>query len=82
MPNVGKVVGALAFFSVFVPFLKQQEDIVCVTYPCEEVFAETVLRFLQHSMQFEGVFLLNLLVGVVVSYFIGCLAVNLFERYK
>jgi len=82
-PSFLKLIFCLLIFAAFIPFLKIQNSIVCVTFPCPVSSNQSIISHLFNwQSRVVGLEYTTLIWGVVLSYLSVCLIAAIIRKIK
>jgi|APSaa5957512622_1039677.scaffolds.fasta_scaffold00914_5 hypothetical protein len=75
-PTWKKLIIFLLISLIFIPFIEYDNRTRCIVEPCNSSTTGSVLMFLLFSnglyVYLGGILYLNLLIGLIISYFLAC----------
>lgn len=84
-PTLSKIFVFLVIFVVFVPFIPYDTGIRCFREPCPSGTTGSVLMYLlfSHNLYiYASIKYYNLIIGLIASYLVSCVAVSIFSKIK
>jgi len=85
-PSILKIIIAAIIFFFFVPFVRIDSGVRCVTEPCDSESTVSLLIYIISIFEGEvtvyGFFNTNVLIGIIASYILSCVVVVLVAYLK